>query len=121
MTADYTQDALDAKQDIEDAGREIIIRNFSPVVYDVDTDTETGGIASDQTCFALETAYKQNEIDGTIIQVGDKRFLIASASLTVLPKTSDILIDGNDQYKIQSVSQVNPGNVPILYKLQVRK
>jgi hypothetical protein len=58
-------------------------------------------------------------VDGTLIQMGDKKVLCAAEGLTK-PAPGDIVEDGSE-YRVVAVQEVGPGDTPILYKLQVRK
>lgn len=67
---------------------------------------------------AIEVKYEQNEIDGTTIKAGDRRFKIADiASIT----TADKLIVGSSTIlNIISVKPTQPGDVTLIYELQCR-
>ena len=56
-------------------------------------------------------------IDGTLISKDD---LEVSIDATVKPLPSDRLIFGGAEYAVKNISEVNPGGVAIMYKLQVR-
>lgn len=63
--------------------------------------------------------FRRDEIDGTLIQRGDVRFMVESASF--VPATSDkVEIDGKP-YSVIDVDQVSPGGEALLYKVQARK
>lgn len=100
-------------------GRTVTLRSKTPGTYDPIAGSMTGGSEADRTPKALFTEYAAKHIDGTIIQQGDKQVLIAD--LPVAPDNNDILIDGTDEYSIVHIGAIQPGDTPILYKLQVRK
>lgn len=116
----YDVIARSAKADIAAAGRNVILRRTSANVYDPATDTMVTA-ETDLTVKAVVTDYSQYQTDGTIVQAGDKRMLIAALALTSAPALNDIIIDGAVQYRIVDFKTVQPGPVPILYKVQVRK
>ena len=95
-------------------GRDIIVRNFTktgpnyaPVLTPVDTPNVKAAVFD----------YDANEIDGSTIQRDDKEFVIAS-SATIL-KTSK-LVDGDKQYQIISLEEVQPGSELLMYVAQGR-
>lgn len=63
--------------------------------------------------------YKVNYIDGTVIQHGDQRCLLAP-QIEAEPKTGDTLTAGSATYNVIAVERVAPAGVPVLYKLQLR-
>jgi hypothetical protein len=117
----YSDMAEMAREQIEEYGRTVILRRNNEGAYNADTDTMDGGTVSDVSVKVLFTEYRQNEIDNTIILRGDKKILIADAALGFAPQHNDIIVDGTDHYKVINLSTVQPGDTPLLYKLQVRK
>ena len=117
----YSEMAEMAREEIEEYGRTITLRRNNEGSYDAATDTMVGASVSDVSVKVLFTEYRQNEIDNTIILRGDKKVLIAATSLSFAPEHNDIIIDGGTQYKVINLSTVQPGDTPLLYKLQVRK
>lgn len=69
--------------------------------------------------------HQQDTIDGTLIQVGDTRGLLAATSLPdgVIPKTGWKVTDGSTNWKIppDGVTIITPGNDPVLYILNLRR
>jgi len=68
---------------------------------------------------AVEDGYKADEIDGTMVQQGDRRYWVPAQGLTE-PRTNDRLVDGADSLAIVSCKRVAPGPVVILYEVQCR-
>lgn len=79
---------------------------FDPVT----TETQT-------EIMAVESRFKQSEIDGELIQVNDKRFLVDSA---VEPDNTMRLLDEGIAYSIKDVVRIKPGSITCLYKIQAR-
>lgn len=104
---------------INDKGRIVTLRSKLAGTYDPIAGEITDGSNSDRSPKALFTEYAAKHVDGTIIQQGDKQVLIAD--VTAAPDNNDILIDGTDEYAIVHVGAVQPGDTPVLYKLQVRR
>lgn len=105
-----------AKKLIADKGRTVTLRSGSPV-YDPITDTMTGG-TTDTEVKAVFTAFRSDEVDGTLIQRGDKKVIVDAKAA---PQSGDAIIDGTTQYEIVDVMEVQPGEPTIIYKLQARK
>lgn len=72
---------------------------------------------------AVFLEYKNQEVDGTLVQIGDKRCLIATLDMPdVQPKTNDKILDGATDWKVSMVKTLQPGNVAetIMWELSVR-
>jgi hypothetical protein len=67
-------------------------------------------------------AYRNADVDGTAIQRGDRRLLVAASSLSagVFPETQDVISgDGNDM-NVVSVQKIEEGSTVAVYACQVR-
>jgi len=68
--------------------------------------------------------YKNQEIDGTLVMLGDKKCLIAKLDLpTTQPQTKDKILDQDGtEWKIVQVKTLQPGNLAetIMFTLQLR-
>lgn len=68
--------------------------------------------------------YKNQEIDGTLVMVGDKKCLIAKLDLpNTQPETKDKILDQDGtEWKIVQVKTLQPGNLAetIMFTLQLR-
>lgn len=115
----YDRFVATAIKQINDKGREVILRSKTAGEFDPIAGTMTGGSQTDRTPKALFTEYEAKHIDGSMIQQGDKLVLIAD--VTAAPDNDDVLIDDTDEYSIIHVGAIQPGDTPILYKLQVRR
>jgi hypothetical protein len=114
--------AKTALKQINDKGRTIIVSMPSDLqVYDPATDTFTSGTDETQTVKGLFTNFNQKDIDGELIKQSDNRVLIPASSLTEKPTTKGTVIDESVVYSIQNVDEVRPGDVAILYMVQVRR
>lgn len=61
-------------------------------------------------------------MSGTEIQVGDKLVLMPASGLGVTPQLRDVLVFGaEDPWAIVTVQTLEPGGVPVLHSLQVRR
>ncbi len=69
------------------------------------------------TVTGIDQQYKQSEIDGTVIQTGDKKILLTAETA---PEQGDHLTDGVDRWNIITITPVKPAREVLLYSLQVR-
>lgn len=74
---------------------------------------------TDYATYGIKTRYYTQHIDGTIIQMNDIKLLIPAYGLPALTINHKVLI-GSIEQNVISVSSIEPGNVPLLYELQVR-
>ena len=80
--------------------------------------------AVDKTVKAVFLGYAQKYVDGTLIQAGDQRVLLAAtdtAGATILPELEGLVLRGSEKWKIIAVKPLNPAGEPIMYTLQVRQ
>lgn len=108
---DYSNVNLTASALIERFGRNMTLRTlvqsgsaFDPTVTNSDT-----------SIIGVMTWYRANQIDGTLIQAGDKLLLTHSA-VTI----QDKIVDEGKEYSVVTVDVVKPGGTTLLYKVQVR-
>lgn len=118
----YDESAASALRMISEKGRSVTIRRpDAGQSYDPANDTMSAGAPEEVVIKVVFTGFKINEVDGELIRREDKRVLIAAAALPFAPAQSDLLIDGGVEYSIINTETVQPGDVPLLYKVQVRK
>ena len=111
----YTRAAATSARLITKYGRSLSLKTeaftgatpWAPTV--TPTSTTITGVVSD---------YQQKDIDGTLIQAGDKKFVISSA---VVPTLAGRIVDGSLEYSIVSVTEIKPGATAVLYIVQGRK
>lgn len=78
---------------------------------------DVSGTETTQAVTGVQTSFTAQEVDGNLVKADDKKMLIDS---TVTPTTAMRLQDGSTDYSIIAVEEVKPGDIAILYKLQVR-
>lgn len=92
-------------------------------------DKNTGAIISsatfeDTTVTGLFRFFSQDEIDGKDILASDIQCLIGAAEVNakgIDPDTKMQLIAKGSTYNVIRITPTQPGGVPILYRLQIRK
>ncbi len=71
----------------------------------------------DVSGYGVEVKYEQNEIDGTTIKAGDRRFKVADLPS---PTSADKLVVDGTILNIIATQPVQPGDVTLLWTLQCR-
>lgn len=79
---------------------------------------ETGGTVTETELPAIVSDFPLTMIDGTLIQVGDRRVMIAATGPK--PTTADTLEILNTDYRIISVREAGPSGVALYYMVQAR-
>lgn len=103
----YTRQRSNALRLITLRGRTVQIRR--KVTYGDSWDPQSTN--DDTPVKAIVGDATQDEIDGTNVQVGDKRFTFVS-DLTVT--TEDLIVDGSTVYFIGKVREAKPGDTSIV-------
>lgn len=112
---------------IERFGRTITINKKTTGTYDPDDGSFVGKSETGINVKSVVRSYTSREIDGKLIQVGDKEFLIAHASITDQDATfsaeafTDYEITDDGVYNIENVSHIKTGDTALVYKVQARK
>lgn len=124
MAIDYDEIAADALTAIEEAGQAVTLNipgtggGYVPGVGVVPanpaTTAEGIGVLLD---------YTQREIDGTIIQYGDQKLLLAP-QIEVIPTTAHTVtamhLGQSKTFTVKNVGAVAPAGQPVLYIVQLR-
>lgn len=80
--------------------------DYDPTITEVETEIKI-----------LESRFFTNEIDGSLIKLDDKRFLIAGS---ILPSIDMKIKDGDKKYSVISIIETKPGDKLIISKIQAR-
>lgn len=104
-------------------GQAVTITRRASGTYDPTTGT-TAVTDTTQAGYGVPSSYKQNEIDGALVQQGDVKLLLSTkqsdgTSITK-PQVNDEVTLSSRTFTIQSVSEVWPGGDAILYTCQLR-
>ncbi len=75
---------------------------------------------TDYTIQVVLTEFRADQIDGTLIQSGDRRYIVAAEGMTVTPTPENLLADGSEILEIVSIGRVSPGGTPVIYKIHAR-
>lgn len=104
-------------------GRAVVVSISRPGTegeYNIETGLIEGG--SDPvtyTAFGVKIGYEQADIDGTMIQRGDQRVYVPASGFT-RPDTNEQITVGGKVCIVAGVEVVAPGDIEVLYVVQVR-
>lgn len=113
----YTNLSKSVLRQINRYGRTVTIMRDDKGAYDPIAGAFTGDSNTAIKLKAVVVGYTVNEIDGEIIQRGDKKVLFAGNADI---RKGDQLIDG-DTFTILDIEEINPGDTKLLFKAQARK
>lgn len=109
-----------ALRQLGDKGRAMTLHQATAGTYDPTTGsapvTET-----DYACTGAEFPYPAVLIDGTSIQAGDRKVLLAAQGLEATPDVGDSLTAGATRYRVIAAKSIAPNGTVILWQLQVRR
>jgi hypothetical protein len=118
VSAFYDNMAATARRLLTQYGQACTLTRTTTGEYDPDTGTapvttETQSVK----CAVID--YPAALIDGSIIQVGDKKVIMESSATA--PQAVDTLTVGATVYQIISVKPLEPAGINVIYTLQVRR
>jgi len=98
----------------------LLTRAGTPGGYDPETGTVEPG-TPDETYRSIgaKFGYEQSDIDGTLIKQGDQQLYVPAKGF-VRPESDERITVGDETYVIKTVEVVAPGDVDILYIIQIR-
>ena len=119
---DFAKSAKTAKRIIDKNGRSVeFIKNSSTPV---DSDKPWGETDENRVSFTTKAAfidYDVYEVDGDRIRHGDKKMLVnAIDNGTNDVVNFDVVLDGIYEWRIKNVNAVQPGDIVVMYEVQVR-
>ena len=117
MSFNYDEVATDAADLIEEFGQAITITSTTSV-YDVATGTNAL-TETTQTAYGVALDYRTKDIDGTLIQRGDKRLLV-KGSITTPEEGEEVTVNGVD-WVIKGVKQISPAGTVVMHEFTLRK
>lgn len=79
------------------------------------------GAEAQFTAFAAVVDYNVTEIDGSLVQAGDRRALVSAVDLDIEPKPGDHLERGSERWRVVRVSRIDvDGSGSVIWDLQLR-
>jgi hypothetical protein len=102
-----------------------LIRKFGKLALvrrDLDGSAWEPGVdgSSNHPCYVVILEYHTLERNSTLIGTTDKKVLISTENLDIVPRASDLLVVDNKEYEIIRLSPIQPADVVIFYEAQVR-
>lgn len=120
MAFDYARPAATAKRLLTKFGAPAVLsRDGGDGAYNPATGQVEGGGTQTWDCTAAVMAYRAQDIDGTLIQAGDSRVLIAPDVATV-PETGDVLNATGKTLTVVRVETLAPAGTVLRYDVQAR-
>jgi hypothetical protein len=83
------------------------------------TGVVVAGTAANKTSRGVVTVYKIEEIDGSLVQAGDRKLLLDASEKPLM--TDKPQMCGESLGEVVSITELNPAGVPVAYIVQVRK
>ena len=77
-------------------------------------------VTTAQTVTGILSDFKASQRDGVVIQMADRRYLIAASGLTFTPDAGDRFTDSSKDFEVISVETVRAGDVDVIHYIQVR-
>ena len=115
----YEEMSATAAELIAEFGQTITLERSAPGAYDA----STGIVPVTTTSLSgtgIDLDYTVREIDGTLVQRGDRKLLM-SVKAGVVPAVSDVAIVGAVRFRVLAVKPLAPGGVTLTYELQCRQ
>lgn len=117
----YDEMAATALALITRFGRTIAVTRETAGGYDPATGGVTAPVLLSQTANGVVREYSHQHVDGTLIQAGDQRVILAASGMDFAPAPGDRITVGSLSLGVVSVQERNPGGTSLVYELQVRR
>lgn len=105
---------------LADLGESLTLISVTTGVYDPATSSVTE-TTTNHSITAAVVNYNANQIDGTLIQAGDRKVIVAASGLAVTPKQNDKVTGLGDTVRVISVRTFRESGSTVAYVLQVRE
>lgn len=122
MSAFYDRMQATALRLIAKFGQQVTLTDVVPGVYDPATGETSAGSTTVQTPMAILQDSGAQYGNGDMIEIGDKKILIAAKGLTIPPRLTSTVtgVDGV-VWRIVNVKATNPAGTPLVYEVQGQK
>ena len=119
MSSFYSDLANVATRLLTDKGQQVTVTRPVTSSHNPATGVVTSGTSTTFTGFGAAFNYNKSEVDGTLVQHGDIRFMIDASG--GLPEINDLVTIDSDSYRVMSVINTSPAGTSVKYELQLRK
>lgn len=116
---DYERPAATAKRLLTRFGSGGTLTRETEGGYNPATGTVEDGVSKSWTCTAAVIDYNARDIDGTLVQVGDVRVLVAP-DVSEAPQAGDKINAAGRTLVAIRVDTLAPSGLPVLYEVQGR-
>lgn len=114
----YVEMAQIAHDMIDEYGQAVAITHNSAGSYNPATGSAAITTIT-QAGIGAVVDYVANQIDGTLIQRGDKQLLLATHNISA-PQLDDLVTTGGVTYAIKHVTTLAPAGLSVIYECQLR-
>ena len=112
------------KKLVDTHGKAVTFKSVTQGTYNVSTGSVTN-TSTDATVKVFFGSYHVSEMNGTIIQEGDRKAVVntldTSGNPIVEPKTGDTFVGQGDTVRIENVQKIFSGTTIACYVCQVRE
>jgi hypothetical protein len=120
MSTFYQEMAADALSLLTEMGQPVTVTIVSPTpVYDPTTSTNVNP-TTDYPAVGAIFDLNDHEINGTLVQVGDKRVYVSAVGVPDVTLNDTVTVAGVT-YRVINPNTIGPSGVAVLYNLHVRK
>lgn len=116
---DYVALASTAARLISEFGRSVTLRQTARTPGA--TPWNPSETATDYSITAVGEDVRTDQLDGTTVQAGDRRYTFAASGLAVTPEPDDEIVDDSIVWKIVAVEELKPGATSIIYRVVARR
>ena len=121
MTFDYARPAATAKRLLTRFGQVVTVKRVTPGGYDPATGATTADVTNGYSCSGAVMNYASRDIDGTLVQRGDVRVLLAPPDAAFEPKPGDtVTLADATVLTVINAQATKPAGSPVLYEVQAR-
>lgn len=101
-------------------GKATVLREVQDRFLDVNKPWKTEPQNVDHPCVAVFLEYKQKEMDGSRVMMGDVKVLVAAKGVAITPTTQMKIMRDGQELTVVSVQPLKPADDAILYEMQAR-
>ena len=120
---DYSKTAARADQSLRRKGGIVVLRQVATGEYDPGFGTAPI-TTTDYEGTGVKINYEAENIDGTLILVGDQKLLLSplqrNGQAMPAPTAADLVLFGGASYTVKAVETTAPVDVAVLHTLQLR-
>jgi hypothetical protein len=73
------------------------------------------------TVRAAVEAYGTGQVDGEVVRVDDRKYLLAASGLAITPAPNDEIVDGSDTFTVVQADTTELAGTAIIHTCQVRR